>query len=354
MKSSFFAIALGRGLLTSFGASLFLGSMLPSANAGPVVNPGTDYLRTPKGGSSFCVVPGANPGDPCTFQLSFSGLPIGYPTANPPNGGYQSQADTVVNRETAVDPMKSSSTNPITGAPDIGEKTDIEIIGLSLIGDSPVALKDIPGMPDGTLYNYYAGLQKYYPSPYGGGGLSKGQMFIRDNGVKTWDSEFKIKGVTFFVPISTPIVPIGVDFVRTAIENFTTSVSPNSPNVIPVECSNTLYTAIKACSFFDSPDPFQAFNYPWSYIPLPDQILGSDLVGADDNNFYLTADLTADPIADPIAHNGLVHHVAPDHIHDVVPRLAPTPAPLPILGASTAYAFARRLRKRCRDAVKVS
>jgi hypothetical protein len=342
MKSSFFAIALGRGLLTSFGASLFLGSMLPSANAGPVVNPGTDYLRTPKGGSGFCVIPGPNPGDPCTFQLSFSGLPIGYPTANAPDGGYQGQADTVVNRKTAVDPMKSPSTNPITGLSDIGEKTDIEIIGLSLIGDSPVPLNGIAGMPDGTLYNYYAGLQKYYPSSYGGGGLSEGQMFIRDNGMKTWDSEFTIKGVTFFVPTSTPIVPIGVDFVRTAIEHFTTNVSSN---IEPAKCENTLYIAIKACSFFTS-GSFTAFNYPWGYVPLPDQILGSDLVGADDNNFYLTAD--------PITGDDLVHHVAPNHIHDVVPRLAPTPAPLPILGASTAYAFARRLRKRCRDAVKVS
>ena len=341
MKPSAFSGVLGNSLTTSLSAIMLLGAMLPSAKAGTIVNPGTDYLRTPAGGSLFCAIPGANPGDPCALQLSFSGLPIGTPTSNSPDGGYAGQADTVVNRTSAVDPM-ASSTNPITMLADTGGTTPIEIIGLSLIGDTPVPLSGISGMPDGTLYNYYAGLQKYYPTALRGGALSEGQMFIGDDGNKTWDSVFDIKGVTFFVPTSAPITSIGADFVRTAIEHFTTDVSGATA---PVACGNTVYAAIKACSFFTA-GSFKALNYPWNYIPLPDQILGADLVGANDNNFYLTAD--------PITDDGLVNHQAPNHNHKVVPRLAPTPTPLPILGASTALAFARRLRKRCREAVKPS
>jgi hypothetical protein len=338
MKLSFFAKKVGHGLLGALGFGVAMGGVVSSSQAAMIVNPGTDYLRTPPGGSLFCLQPGPNPGDPCAgLQLSFSGLPIGTPTALPPDGGYLGQADTVVNRNEPVDPMKDPSYNPITGLPDIGESTDIEIIGLSLKGDTIVSLSGISGMPDGTTYNYYAGLQKYYPATRGGGADSLGDMFIRDNGIKTWDSQFVINGVLFFVPTSTPIVP-GTDFVRRAIEHFTTDF----PTADPMACTNSEYTEIKACSFFTS-DAFKAFDYPWSYEPLPDQILGRDLVGPDDNNFYLSA-LSPKAPPDTIA-GGLVRHVAPNHIHDVTPRLLPAPSPLGVLGLPALAATVGRLKK---------
>lgn len=99
------------------------------ANAFVPINRGTDYVVTPIGGAKIFF----------NGKLeSFTGLPIGTPTATSPDGGYSGSADTVINQLSDVSVA--------------GNSTPLEIVGLSLRGTNP---------------NLYVGLQKYLP---GGGG----------------------------------------------------------------------------------------------------------------------------------------------------------------------------------------
>ena len=296
MKTPVFARLLSRGLVGSLGIGMLLAGVAPSAKA-LTVNAGTDYLVTPKGGAKYSFVdpfPGAG-----IIDLEFSGLPIGTPSPlgpTPPNpdGGYSGLADTVVNR---YDPVTAS-----------GGTTDIEIVGLSLKSTAPVTIL-------GTDYDVFAGLQKYYP---GGGALSTGTMTIYDSlpKGKTWNSSFTIKAVGIFAPKGT-LTPTGNDYVRSLIEGCNTATTYQCialPPKGPFLASNESWTT--------GPDPRNGFN------PLE----GENLVNNEPPNFYL---------------NGVVIHDTGDGtIHTVTP----TPGPLPIFGASAAFAFSRRLRKRTRAA----
>lgn len=262
---------------------------------------------TPPGGALYNFpLPGGG-----FIPLSFGGLPIGKPTVGSPSGGFTGIADTVVNRK-----------QPINVS---GDTTPIEIVGLSLQSDAPVNYQ-------GQTYTVYAGLQTYYPSAFLPDGVppdpykpeSLGTMTIRDQapGGKTWDSSFMVKAVAFFVPTTTPISPTsGNNFIRTAIENFATKAQGEGEIYA---CDNTVYTMITHCAFFTT-GPFVATNEPWSPTPIGGQFMGPNLMGGVDNFFLIQ----------------LVDHQAPNHNHKVIP----SPAPLPILGVSAAFASVRRLKK---------
>jgi hypothetical protein len=129
---------LGQPLLAALGLGIAYSMILaPSAKAFTVVNKGTDYLATPSGASAKFSIPGL----PSPITVSLKGLPIGTPTVTPPDGGYSSAADTVINRYDNV--MVS------------GGETPSEIVGLSLQSVSPVNI-------GGSAYDIFVGLQKYY------------------------------------------------------------------------------------------------------------------------------------------------------------------------------------------------
>lgn len=300
---------------------------MPSAKA--VVNPGTDYLITPPGGATYNFpLPGGG-----TIPLSFGGLPIGTPTPNgptPPNpdGGVNGWADTVVNRTSSVDPTGGPILNPITGLIEQGGVTPIEIVGLSLKGDTPIGIPvGLPGVTPGT-YDMYAGLEKYYGNTSGSGTPSTGTMFIRDNGGsgKTWDSLFAINAVSFGVPIGSTLNTASPDFVRSVLQAITTPLpGPNNP----YDCSATIegITYDLLCLKYTKPN-FLAKNLPWSDTPIAGQLLGDNLVDSSPSNFYITS---------------RVPHEAPDATHIVDP--VPVPSPLAVLGAPAALSSIGRIRK---------
>ncbi len=244
--SNMISTRIARGLAISLGFGVAIASSSAPAKAFVTINPGTDYVLTPSGGATI------NLGG--TFY-SFSGLPIGTPTATSPDGGYSGLADTVINR---IDPVTSS-----------GGATNLEIVGLSLRG------RDYP--------NFYVGLQKYLSG--GSGALSTGTMNIFDS---TWSSQFTINGVVIEAPLGTN--PSGPDFVKDLIQN---------------KCGTVGYT----CTNFTK-GPFIVNNEPYTLSPNPAQLTGENLVVPGlDQNFFL-ADLvihdagggsihTIDPIPTP-------------------------------------------------------
>lgn len=276
---------LANNLIGSIGIGLALCSLSPAAEAF-TVNRGTDYLVTPSNGAVFTFVnpfPGAG-----SVTINFQGLPIGTPTATPPDGGFTGVADTVVNRN-----------NDVTSS---GGITPIEIVGLSLKSVNPVLIS-------GSKYDVFAGLQKYYPLGLGGGTLSTGTMTIRGNdsvSAKTWDSQFSIAGVAVLAPEGT-LVPTGTDYVKRLIE----------------ACPGSSYQ----CILFEK-GIFTAFNEPWSETPGAGQFMGVNLVEPGlPQNFYLTA---------PVFHDA-----GDGTIHEVIP----TPGPLAILGAPAVLASMGRIKK---------
>jgi hypothetical protein len=390
MKLSLIPKALGHGLLGSLSLGFVLAGLPPSAKA--VVYPGTDYLVTPAGGATYYYkLPGG-----ATLPLSFSGLPIGLPTPNGalftptapptggpassptppnPNGSYSGLADTVVNRLTEVDPTAPNTLNPIKSTdPDCpinggldplqcvyetGGVTPIEIVGLSLQGGS-LAIPSGLGVTPGT-YNLFAGLQKYYGNTTGTGPLSMGKMFIGDdpgfscllgfNPVpKCWDSEFTLNAMAFGVPVGSALDTSVADFVRSTLQGMTTPLS----NAGPYDC-NSLVSGVSydlvCLSILNK--RFVALDEPWQELPGPGFLIGENLVplpiaGTNPteyypSEFYLSGPVIHDAGCDPVGSTqNCVKHI----VHPSVP------GPLPILGVSTAFAFARRLRKRCREAVK--
>lgn len=281
---------LSPGSLATLGFGVILAGFSVAPAQATTVNKGTDYLITPSGGAVFNFVDPSLGPNPLT--VSFKGLPIGKPTDTPPDGGFLGLADTVVNRESTV-------------APDAdGKVTGIEIVGLSLQSESPV-----------NGFDVFAGLQKYYP---GGGGLSTGSMTIFDSGEpngKTWSSTFKIFGVAIFAPAGT-LTPTGTDFVKGLIEG----------------CPGANYQ----CLLFQKGD-FIATGEPWSETASLGQLEGENLVQPGlKQDFFLTG---------PV-----IHDAGGGTIHTVVP----VPGPLPALGLGAAFSFSRRLRKKCRTAVKAA
>jgi hypothetical protein len=305
--------------LGAMGAGLLAAGVLTPAQAFITVNRGTDYVATPREGAQYQFQVSSGH----VVALNFNGLAIGTPTTNlptPPNpdGGFNGEADTVINRYQDV---KAS-----------GESTNIEVVGLSL---SSTTLFNYGGQS----YNVFAGLQKYYGDPTGSGLKSEGTMTINDTGGlngKTWSSSFTIHGVAVFVPAGT-ITTFANDFVRTTIQNITT----------PKGDLNELYDCQSnsrnfKCYLFTK-EGFAASNEPWSNEPLADTILGENLVNpfpvADPptQNFYMTnfENIKHD------AGDGVVHNVS----RTPVPQQAIVPGPLPILGAPMVLAFTRRLDK---------
>jgi hypothetical protein len=356
MKFSMIPKVLGHGLLGSIGLGLVLGGITPSAQAGSVAA-GFDYLVTPfhPPGSTYSFnVPGVG-----SISVDFKGLPVGTPNGSAggysalplPNGaiipGTQGLADTVVLRENAIpdtsapgtlNSIKSFLASPGTCSSDpstcvsvyqTGGQTDIEITELSLKSIQPVVIPTgLPIAIDPGTYDVYVGLQKYYGGS-GGGGIasSKGQMFIGDDGIdKTWDSRFTIKAMAFLLPVGTN--SSGNDFVKGVLQGITSPLVEN----IPYACTNVgSLPLVKGCYGFTVND-FIATNEPWNASPQYGDLVGQ--LSPDPGDFFL-------------GRPG--KHQAPTHFHTVR-----TPGPLPILGASTAYAFSRRLRKRCREVVKLS
>jgi hypothetical protein len=377
------------GLSGSLGLGLALAVLPLSAKA--QVYPGTDYLITPPNGASyFYPLPGGG-----LLPLSFGGLPIGIPTPNGalftptapptgglassptppnPNGSYSGFADTVVNRLAMVDPTAPNTLNPIKSTdPDCpinggidpskcvyqtGGVTPIEIVGLSLQGGS-LAIPSGLGVTPGT-YNLFAGLQKYYGNPTGTGPLSTGTMFIGDSlangcllGPKCWDSEFTLNAMAFGVPVGSALDTSVPDFVRSILQGMTTPLS----NTGPYDC-NSLVSGVShdlVCASILN-KRFVALDEPWQELPDPSYFIGENLVPLpiagttpteyNPSEFYLSGRVIHDAGCDPVGSNQncVLHIVDPQRV----------PGPLPILGVSTVFAFARRLRKRCRDAVKVS
>jgi hypothetical protein len=362
------------------------------------VYPGTDYLVTPEGGATYYYkLPGG-----VNLPFNFNGLPIGIPTPNGalfsptapptggpasqilnpfpppivlvtppnPNGSYRGIADTVVNRLTTVDPTfvsinpgtgLNTNINPITGLPDVGQATPIEIVGLSLKGGSlaiPAGLP-VPGPYTPGTYNLFAGLQKYYGNTTGSGPLSLGTMFIGDDptnfippGAKTWDSIFTLKAMAFGVPVGSTLDTTTKDFVRTALQGMSTPLSNDGPYDCTSVVSGISYDLLCVSVYNIVDNEFKTFevkNEPWKTTPGLFDLVGENLVPLVDpskppteyypSEFYLDSIVKHDAGCDPVGsvQNCTVHIVDPKSV----------PGPLPILGASTAYAFARRLRKRC-------
>jgi hypothetical protein len=397
MKIPILTKAFSQGLFCSISVGALMAGTIASARA--VVYPGTDYLVTPEGGATYYYkLPGGG-----NLPFNFNGLPIGIPTPNgalfsptaPPTGGTASQilnpfppptalvtppnpngsytgwADTVVNRTALVDPTYVSidpitgfntNINPITGFLDIGQATPIEIVGLSLKGGSisiPAELP-VPGLTPGT-YNLFAGLQKYYGNTTGTGPLSLGTMFIGDDptntsspGAKTWDSEFTLKAMAFGVPVGSTLDVSTADFVRTTLQGMMTPLSDSGPYACKSVVSGIAYDLL--CVSVYPFKKFRATNEPWRREPSIFDLVGENLVPQSisasmpteyyPSEFYLNSTVKHDAGCDPVdsTQNCTVHVVDPKFV----------PAPLPLLGASTAYAFARRLRKRCREVVKTS
>jgi hypothetical protein len=212
------------------------------ANAFVTVNRGTDYVVTPSGGALIFFNN--------EFE-SFTGLPIGTPTASSPDGGYSGIADTVINRSSDVSAA--------------GNSTPLEIVGLSLQGtDSP---------------NLFVGLQKYLSG--GTGMLSTGTMKIKDS---TWSSSFTINGVLVEAPLDT--IPIGNDFVK---------------GLIQTKCGTFGFT----CTNFTK-GPFLASNEPYTLTPSAGVFTGPNLVQPGlDQNFYMTGSVIHD------AGDGSIHTIEP-------------------------------------------
>ena len=304
--------------LATFGFGVILaGFSAAPAQALPTANSGTDYLRTPTEGANFVFN-----GD----VIPYSGLPILTPTPNgSPNGGSSGLADTVVNR---LDTVVGNGT------------TRLEIVGLSLFA---------------PLYSSVAGLQKYYGTSQGNPLTlpveSIGTMAI-DTTTGKWDSVFTVKAAAFFaapgfVEFSQP------DIVRNIIQNITT---PGGTPGNLYNCESTYGGSISGnCllfekTFFTAYDSFNpalisdqianwlanptALTQNYSSTPLPDQLLGDNLVSALPQNFFISEEVPHD------AGDGTIHTVQP------------TPGPLPILGAGVAFSFSRRLRKKLRTAAK--
>jgi len=276
---------LGRSLIGAVGLGVALLGLPQSAKAF-TVNRGTDYLVTPSGGAVFNFVdplPGAG-----VVSVNFGGLAIGTPTATPPDGGYLGIADTVVNRLDDVD------------ATPTGNKTSLEIVGLSLKSVAPVTI-------NGANYDVFAGLQKYL-----NGTTSTGEMTIRDTGGangKTWDSSFTINGVAIVAAAGT-LIPTGTDYVKGLIQGCGTATNYQ-------------------CILFDK-GPFVATNEPWSDVPSLGQLQGANLVQPGlAQNFYLTGPAIHD------AGDGIIHTVQPQ----------PVPEPT-ILGSLAALGFGAALQKK--------
>jgi hypothetical protein len=393
MKSFLFTRVYTQGLLGSLGFGVLLSGIVSSALAGSgFVHRGTDYVGTPIGGAKY-LPPGSPPG---TDPIDFTGFAIKYPTPNPlynptanpitgiglgakgpdggttpiPNSGSPAilgVADTVINRtEPSID-LSLTTLNPITGLMEMGGVTPIEIVGLSLKSDKRFALG--PTYGSRTLF---AGLEKYYGTkpdpvpptppyvPPTGQRSSTGTMFIRgDAGVGgTWDSIFTIHAFAFGLPTGSLLDTTVNDFVRTTLEGM---ITPLDISGNPYACQSNVggMTFDLVCLPFTK-ENFIVKNKGWSATlpPGADTLVGPNLVPVDDPNstypnqflpqdFFLT-----DRFIPHDAGDGSVHNVSIDRRD--LKQYDPVPGPLPILGASTAYAFARRLRKRCRDAVKVS
>lgn len=290
MKISNLIKAFSRALFTPLALGIALGLTQPGNAA--TVNKGTDYLITPTGGGTYDF------GGSIGF-VSFSGLPI---------GGASGIADTIVNRLDSITApyLPTLPVNDlINGTLPLANVTPIQIVGLSLAAEGPYQGKIFVGL-DPTM-------------------TSTGKMAIAhaqtgdDGGI--WSSYFNINGIAIVANTGETLTPSGDDYIKGLIS----------------KCGTGLlnYT----CHPF-SKGLFVAEDEPWSHQSYPNHIIGQNLVSSDPTNFYLS--------------NCLVH-VAPGSTHGVSPfSTICVPSPLPILGASTAYGFARRLRKRCREAVKVS
>jgi hypothetical protein len=411
MKSTIFTRVYTKCLLGSLGLGALM-TLTPSAQAFNV-NKGTDYLRTPAGGSQFTVpLPG---GGSITFPVI--GLPIGNFPATSPAGGYSGFADTIVNR---LDNVTFD-----------GGITNINVVGLSLKSNGPV---NIPGA---GLFDIFIGLNPLT--------MSTGTIKIFET-PRTFNADFKIEEKYVVVPAGT-LIPVGDEFIKGLIAGCGVGAAyqcgtsttflrgsgpwqptnvppaPFSPPKIPLasflnvtysggceystppasppclvdsgtglslvapagitdldvlwdfDATSNTYNKFTRWTFpagtgltnyaSDNNDPLTSqFGVPYdpselsnlkawwttdnNPYPLSNFIEGGNLVEPGlDKDFYLSG-FTQLQIYDPLT--GLPSN---EKIHGVVPT-NPTPGPLPILGASTAYAFARRLRKRCRESVKVS
>jgi hypothetical protein len=388
MKLSAFSRPFGHSLLGSIGLGVLLCGVVPSAQAGSgLVRSGTDYVGTPIGAAKY--QPPTKPGHPKPPLVSFTGFAIKSPSANPlfdptanidgsphdpikygPDGGTTpipntgltpiiGVADTVINRTKDKVDLSLLSLNPITGLTEQGGVTPIEVVGLSLKSENRLTL------PSFGTRRYYAGLEKYYGTnptpplvpPITGQRSSTGEMFIRgDGGIGgTWDSKFTIYAMAFGLPNDSTLDTTANDFVRQTLEGM---ITPLNVTGDPYACKSIVggFTYDLACLAFTKPN-FIVKDKKWSAtLPLgSDTLTGPNLVPVpidplDPNTDYYKQDFfLTDSTIPHDAGDGSIHDVS---INRRFLNQYAVPGPLPILGVSTAYAFARRLRKRCREAVK--
>jgi hypothetical protein len=318
MKLPNLSTKMGYTLLGSLAVGISLFGLSPTAKA-VTVNRGTDYLSTPSGGANFNF--GGSIG-----SVTFSGLPIGTPTATPPDGGFLGIADTVVNRlDSTIAPYRPTlpTADLISGTLPSANITRIQIVGLSLAAIGNYAGKVFVGLD---------------PSKVSGGEMAIAHGNTGDVG-GIWSSYFGINGIAVIANAGITLAPQGTDYVRSLIS----------------ECGiSTSYTCLSFSKGFGDFErdiqldggtighiagtgaSFKAEDEPWAHEPLIDQFQGENLVQPGlEQNFYLT---------------GTVNHDAGDGNHTVTP----VPGPLPILGGAAAFSFSRRLKRRIRAAVKAS
>ena len=207
-----------------------------------------------------------------------------------PIGGTSGIADTIVNRLDNV-------LYPLGITP-------IEVVGLSLKADGPYYGKIFVGLNPAMASTGQMSIVHSSPGDVGG----------------IWSSSFTIKGMAIIANDGITLTPTGDNYISSLISN----------------CSSEMLLNYTCMPF--SKGTFTATNEPWKHDPGPSQIIGPNLVSSDPTNFYLES---------------VVYHQAPDSEH-IVCAFNCVPSPLPFLGVPTAYGFVRRLRRRCREAVKVS
>jgi hypothetical protein len=311
MKIAILTKAFSHGFLGTLALGVALG-LTPSANAS-TVNKGTDYLITPNGGATYNF--GGSIG-----QVSFSGLPI---------GGTSGIADTVVNRLDSISAPYLTTlpvSTLIAGSLPASNVTRIQIVGLSLAAEGSYAGKIFVGLD---------------PSKVSGGEMAIAHNSSGDVG-GIWSSYFGINGMAIIANTGVTLTPSGEDYISGLISNCGSAMDylclPFAKGFEDFSITPINLIGGSVGPIAGSGGSFKAEDEPWTHLPNPGQITGPNLVSTDPENFYLTG--------------RIVHDAGNPPIHIVDPTAVP--GPLPILGASTAFAFARRLRKRCREAVKIS
>ena len=338
MNSLTFRKALSHRLLGALGVGMLLGGLAPSAMASNILL-GSDYLYTPdNGGTSFDFGRGIG-------IVKFKGVPL---------GGF-GLADTIIERRN--DAIFDSNRDGILEQ--TSATINIEMTKLSLISASPVLV--------GT--NYYNVKPSLNSTPSKGTmtithnttNLGGGKLGFNDGGASqgTFSSLFNVNFDAIFTPVSAGN-PFTVPNLSIALINPGASWS-HAPTINSFLKRGSIRDQLANChqlsgscapgDFFPGPVAHAkgSPNYPAGHgttvapnspTPICDPILVStalvDAVLQPTLAKCTTVVAVKSTDAEPSNETSLVSQ---------------TPGPLSFLGASTAFAFTRRLRQRCLQAM---